>query len=788
MNRPSRSQPLASRSVGRDPRPARATGAHPDRIRSTSRVSAIVMLALLGACSGTSDVPRSQAGGDGALSGAGGDKAVAGGSAAGTGGAGLAGMGASDVLELQPKQQTVRVKHGEPLPSVQFQVRSGNGSVVTANFRLDDGALGDIDESGVFTPNGLRAGTTRVQAQAGRTKLSAELTVELEWIQNGGSPDPNAGMVAGGYAGVGGEGPGTALDAGPRAVLDGTPSADAALKWLYPYDGTVFPLGLLAPLLMWSESTGGVADGVRVRLSGPHFEYRGYFGRPAALAASAPFVRHPIPQDAWDAATGSLAGGVVKLELTVSKAGVAYGPLKQQWTIARGSLKGTVYYQSYGTHLAKNATGAIGGDGKFGGATLSIRVGAASPELVAGRDGGDAECRVCHSVSSNGSRMTVQHGDQSYDPTSSIDLLGMNRETAYPASTNKQLAWIGLTPDGALGLGNGAPLAVTDAPDSQLYDMTTGDAVTAMALTSFVTKAAFPAFSHDGKKVAFNFYAGPGNAGIGAGDTKKLVAMDFDPMSRTFSNPVLLYGQAKPAGWPAFTPTGTGVVYQLELARGDGEGFFYTRNGGTGELWWTNLRTGAANALELANGTRANASYLPRGASHEADHQLNFEPSVAPIASGGYAWMVFTSRRSYGNVATLPPWDSDPRKVDLTSTPTTKKLWIAAVDLDVDTPELPRPVGPDPSHPAFYLPGQELLAGNARGFWVVDPCRADGKGCETGVECCSGVCQKDAQSGKLTCGPKTNDCVEVFGRCDSAADCCDVALACVNHVCTQLLQ
>ena len=27
------------------------------------------------------------------------------------------------------------------------------------------------------------------------------------------------------------------------------------------------------------------------------------------------------------------------------------------------------------------------------------------------------------------------------------------------------------------------------------------------------------------------------------------------------------------------------------------------------------------------------------------------------------------------------------------------------------------------SHPAFYLPGQELAAGNMRGFWVVDACQ-----------------------------------------------------------------
>ncbi len=36
---------------------------------------------------------------------------------------------------------------------------------------------------------------------------------------------------------------------------------------------------------------------------------------------------------------------------------------------------------------------------------------------------------------------------------------------------------------------------------------------------------------------------------------------------------------------------------------------------------------------------------------------------------------------------------------------------------------------------------QELLAGNARGFWVVDPCHNDGTSCETGDECCGGYCR-----------------------------------------------
>jgi hypothetical protein len=148
--------------------------------------------------------------------------------------------------------------------------------------------------------------------------------------------------------------------------------------------------------------------------------------------------------------------------------------------------------------------------------------------------------------------------------------------------------------------------------------------------------------------------------------------------------------------------------------------------------------------------------------------------------------MVFTSRRMYGNVATIDPWMSDPRDYDHTKDPTTKKLWVAAIDLDVNSPEFNIKVGEDPSHPAFYLPGQELLAGNTRGFWAIDPCKSDGKKCESGVECCSGFCQKDETAGELTCGRKRYQCAREFDHCETAKDCCNSEAACVNHICTKL--
>ena len=44
----------------------------------------------------------------------------------------------------------------------------------------------------------------------------------------------------------------------------------------------------------------------------------------------------------------------------------------------------------------------------------------------------------------------------------------------------------------------------------------------------------------------------------------------------------------------------------------------------------------------------------------------------------------------------------------------------------------------DPSHAAFYLPGQELASGNIRAFATLSPCKTNGSSCTSGVDCCGG--------------------------------------------------
>ena len=80
-----------------------------------------------------------------------------------------------------------------------------------------------------------------------------------------------------------------------------------------------------------------------------------------------------------------------------------------------GNLKGTVYYNSYGTSLVTNSGPKNDFDGMpFGAAMLAIQPGATAPVVVAGSNGehrADAGCRVCHTVSANGQELIAQEGN-----------------------------------------------------------------------------------------------------------------------------------------------------------------------------------------------------------------------------------------------------------------------------------------------------------------------------------------------------------------------------------------
>ena len=679
------------------------------------------------------------------------------------------------------------------IPTQQFVATYG-GVTVGAAFTIDRGEIGSIGvATGLFTPAGTLGGTANVTATYNGLTATATVNVKITNISIGdpNAPDAGAGDAgdggdagsaggAGGFGGVGGAGEGPPATPGQVATLNGPPTADATIGFLYPYDKTVFPQAILPPLLQWTYGAHSFSA-VRIHITENSYEYKGYFQQP-----SAPFQNAPIPQAVWNAVAYSNTGETVQVELVFAEGTTAVGPITETWKFAQGELKGTIYYNSYGTKLAFNFSGALGPNPNFGGATLAIHENATDPVLVAGNTTANPSndhtgCRVCHSVSSGGATLMTQHGD-SYGTTSSYALTSNNTETVLPTNNgNGRFTYPALTPDGTKML----------TSESALYNID-GSLVTGVTGMPSGLSAFLPAFSPDGTLVAFNFAAGSGVDGGPGADQASIASVDFNPTTLAFSN---LQTLATPATgthayWPSFLPTSTGIVFDVETvyngrdtagtrSQCDQGGPVACQNEGThAELWWVDVKTKQATRLDQLNGK----GYVPPHPSYTGtagdDSTLNYEPTVNPVPSGGYAWVVFTSRRLYGNVATINPFWSDPRYEDISVTPTTKKLWVAAIDLNAAP-------GTDPSHPAFYLPAQEILAGNARGFWVVDPCQIDGTSCVTGDECCGGYCRPGEDGGGLTCSATQPSCSQEYEKCTTTADCCGASLGitCINGRC-----
>jgi hypothetical protein len=695
------------------------------------------------------------------------------------------GSAAQGTLAISPLAPVLTAITGKAPPTQQFKA-TVNGQPATVAWSFDRGELGLIDAAGLFTASGTYGGVGHVTATYGSQKATTTLTINLQTVQVG-DPGYTGGAVdagAGGYGGVGGGGPGGPATASQQGVLNGTPTADPGVSFLYPYDKTVWPQGLLAPLLQWAPGTHSF-DSAYVHLVEKNYDYKGYFA-----ANTTPFVNLPIPQQAWSTMAYSNGGEPVTITLVLAQGGTAYGPYTETWTIAQATLQGTIYYNSYGTALVKNSDTVDSYGKQYGAGTLAILPGATAPTLTAGvnspgANGDGTGCRVCHTVAANGQSLVTQASNSDASDYSNTVWLNLAKDTTGGAGTSTatpNLAYPALYKDGSLLLA-GAGGFINDQSTTQLYSMPAGTPVAGVTGLGTGLQASLPAFSPDGSHVSFDFWGGTlTGATTLTGDQKSLALLDFDGKT-TFGNPRVVY--TPPSGqsvtYSSFFPNDQGVVFETELSNPSGS-WAFTWQQNTSELWWLDVVSGQAHRLDALDGYGATgAPYLPAGGAHTAaqDVTLNYEPTVNPIASGGYAWVVFTSRRMYGNVAQLDPWTSDPRNYPWQDQITDKKLWVAAVDLNAKA-------GTDPSHPAFYLPAQELHAGNARGYWTVEACRGDGQSCQTGDQCCGGYCQPGADGG-LTCTSQPPACSGQYEKCTTTSDCCGAAqgITCINGICTE---
>jgi len=583
---------------------------------------------------------------------------------------------------------------------------------------------------------------------------------------------------------------------------------------LYPYDQTVWPLGLTSPLLMWNAPETG--DTYRLSYSEKNYSFDGYYQLPSLPG------QMRLDQSVWDRLTASndAKNGSDPLSFTLyryppTSTGPAYLIQTQTWTIAPESLQGAIYYWT----ASKTAAGvALGHISRFTPGT-----GAAPVQLNNG------VCMGCHAVNAQGTILVGDVDDQDNDgtggavhtvpsvapygnwsgtrPWASFDITQPGQPLIYQST--KFGADVALTPDGKFVV-FGGPTAAVGSKYISLGDPLTGNVVTTSGLdqvTGFAaseTNLEMPAFSPDGTMLAVVESDNGGDPDNVIPDMPEVIAyLSFNESGPMF-DPTLhtIVDGTSPAfattgnglGYPSFTPDSTAIAFHAGT----------TPTGCTGGSACDDTVVDDGNLFiaTVAGGApiRLAAADDPPDAG---DSNASVEPTFNPVQRGGYSWAVFTSMRAWGN----QPWPAD-----VTSTAHVngkRRLWVTAVDTMIGST--------DPSHPAFYLEGQDDTP-NMRGFWTLAACiptpgapaggsaasdaggsaaadagaappdAAVGDGgagaCTNGFNCCSGFCQNGmcVDIGKVAC-------VGVGGGCTTASDCCNSStVACVSGKCMPTLQ
>jgi hypothetical protein len=527
----------------------------------------------------------------------------------------------------------------------------------------------------------------------------------------------------------------------------------AGMRFVYPYEATVFPRGMLAPLLMWQ---GDMPDAVYVHIQAKTFDFKSIL-RPEANQPGPMLV---IPQDIWLKAGQQTQGrdDVFTLELTARANGRVQGPITLHFNIAQATIKGSIYYNSY------VSTGALAGS------IYRIPAGG-NVELFLGGVG----CYGCHTVSANGERLITHAGG---GPGLTYALTPTTQPNPPQLTAAPEPAFTGLSPDGTVYVASahppgpvrpqGTPMEILLVNDAALFQTDTGMVIPD---TGIPTGAMMPTFDPSGRLLTFTDF--------GVSEGRGIAMMDYDPAARKLSNHRVVHTDTdRYPGWPFFLPDSKAIIF----ARGVNPEFSGAGAGvlpGTGaigpesDLFMADIATGTTTILARAMGLNApddTAGYLPFGAD---DLHKHYYPTVSPVAAGGYFWLFFDSIRNYGNLGLQ------------------RQLWGTAIEIRSDGD-----YSVDRSAPAFYLPGQEFGTGNHRAFAALDPCKKDGDTCTSAVDCCGGTCNFPPPMENIepvgSCSPPMmNMCAKQDEKCTTDRDCClplpgEPPLSCIAGRCAMV--
>ncbi len=587
-------------------------------------------------------------------------------------------------------------------------------------WRVSSTDLGNIHpETGRFTASGLVGGTTRVEVEIARdgalplrAATSLRVRVEREVFATG-TPETTRARFP--------------------AALGNDPARRVTLR--YPLAGSVMPQNVQPPDVQWEGGAQG--DAYRVVLRKPNVTVTGYVTHTGAGFR----FNWPVDPTGWRALAESDPTAPVQLQVDLADARGAVGGAPVEFTVARGSLLGVVYYWDLR-------------DGKI----LRILDENARREDFMPRpprrasDG--SRCVACHAISRDGRYMAAELFE-GQGPSAVFDLARDLRGDPAPTrfAVRDAVSWVyaAWNPDSTR-------LVANRLGGLFLVDPATGERVAPRAGTLPADDAVQPAWSPDGRTIAFvDNFRGIGPTAFSESELALLPVTGPD----AFGAPrPLLTGaslstapeQGRAVAYPSWTPDSRWLAFQhgpysesdQEVSPGAPRRRF------PAAMYLVAPGGGAPMRMTAASGT-------------DADSDAYF-PNFSPFNQGGYYWLLYFSRRDYGNAQAG------------TRGTGRRQMWVTAVT------NSPR-AGVDPSAPPYWLPGQDVATDNVSGYWAPQPCAPRGASCQVSSDCCNGSCGPDA-SGRLVCNPPpvNTPCRTMGQRCGASSDCCR-GLECAGNVC-----
>ncbi|MDB4931919.1 MAG: tolB protein precursor [Myxococcaceae bacterium] len=532
--------------------------------------------------------------------------------------------------------------------------------------------------------------------------------------------------------------PSTEADRARFATVVTDPTRAAVVR--YPLDTALMPQNV-APLdVQWEQGAAG--DVYRVRLTKAHVAVTGFVTHSGAAFR----FDWNVDPAGWRALVESDLDEPIALRVDRATAGAAIEGPARTVRVAQGSLAGAIYYWDLRAgrilRIREELTGPV------------RETVLANPPTRATGPAENRQCVACHTISRDGLQMAAELWE-GQGPSTVFDLAAGGTPTRFPSTdTAASPSWVYASFNA-----NGTRLIANRLDGLFLVNPATGAVVPPAAGTLPRGNSVQPSWSPDNNTIAFVSDAtgdGPTAFGTSGLSTIPVTGADsFGAVAQRVTGGSLATQRegGRAVAYPTWTPDSRWIAFQ------HGPYSESDRAGATA----TAPRTRFPAALYLIGPAGGTPTRLTNASADEREDDAYF-PNFSPFVQGGQYWLLYFSRRDYGNAQAG------------TRGTGRRQLWVTAVSTAV-TP------GADPSSVPYWLPGQDVASDNVSGFWAPQPCRPRGMSCTVSSECCAGTCGPNA-AGALVCNPPPPEamCRREGERCGADGDCCD-GLSCAANVC-----